>query len=104
MVTNCLCHSVQELCEQELIRCVDPELVKTRRAVRKREEYCSVMLSNIEDGSSKAPIYEILANHEGNKRVCKKMFKTYLLIYAQANQEHINVTTLPIRLLYDDYL
>jgi hypothetical protein len=27
------------------------------------------MLTDVEDGATKAPIYELLANHEGNKKV-----------------------------------
>ena len=61
--------SLQELCENELVRCVDPELVKRRVGEYRKRETFSVFVDNINPKVSKAAFYEALAKFEGEKKV-----------------------------------
>ena len=60
---------LQGLCENELVRCVDPELVKRRVGEYRKEETFTVFVDKINPKVSKAAFYEALAKFDGEKKV-----------------------------------
>jgi len=62
-------HLVQQVSDFDLIRPIDPNLVKKKRENLKNVENCGIFLSNLDSSVKKPDIYEFIATEPGHKHV-----------------------------------
>ena len=60
---------LQDLCENEILRCVDAELVKRRCNEQRRNERFTVFVENVDPQATKVAFYEALSSLDGEKKV-----------------------------------
>ena len=65
---------MRDLCDEDIIRNVDPQLLKLKKAYLNDKEYRTVFIKNLKSKTggarvNKAEVYELLAMHEGMKEV-----------------------------------
>ena len=76
---------LRELCEEDIIRNVDPELLKLKKASLKEQEEYTVFLHGLKSqtgkhGINKAELYEVLARHEGLKKVQSSKSSAHVIL------------------------
>ena len=76
LIENDFQHIFKELCEDDVIRNVDPELLKLRSKRLKEKDECDIFIDGLidktqdnEKGVGKTEIYETLASHSGLKEI-----------------------------------
>jgi hypothetical protein len=77
MIETDFVHQFHDICESELIRSVDPGLVKLKQKMRVKVEDSNIFVYNMKDDVAKVDIYDILSKYDGYKKVLfSEKFKT----------------------------
>jgi hypothetical protein len=67
----------QDICECELIRPIDPELVRMKQKMRVKVEDSNIFVYNLKDDVAKVDIHNLLSKYDGYKKVLfSEKFKT----------------------------
>ena len=76
-IFNQLLFYIKELCENELVRAVDPDLIKRRQNQRRREESYTVFLKDYDQSVTKPKVYQIMSTYGVTSKVMASSINRY---------------------------